>query len=177
MRGARCRRYTGQRGAALIEFVLVLPLVLLILFGIIDFGKAFNYWNDETHLANEAARYAVVNKNPFGTSSLEAGVKDDAESGELKHGCSGCSIRSPGVKVSFCFVRKLADGVTPDTSVGAPLRATVVANYHWLAYLVGQGLPLTSGMSASSTMRVEQPYNTADPSQNKYLRTGPVACS
>jgi hypothetical protein len=34
----------------------------------VDFGKAFNYWNDETHLANEAVRYAVVNKNPLGGS-------------------------------------------------------------------------------------------------------------
>src|SRR5438094_2766696 len=92
---ARPRLIEGERGAALIEFVLVLPLVLLILFGMIDFGKAFTYWNDETHLANEAARYAVVNKNPLGGPSLEAAVKDDA-TGELKNGCSGCSIPSPG---------------------------------------------------------------------------------
>jgi hypothetical protein len=177
IRGARRRLNARESGAALIEFVLVLPLVLLLLFGMIDFGKAFSYWNDETHLANEAARYAVVNKNPFGPGSLEAAVKDQAGSGELKNGCDGCSIRSPGVTISFCFVRKLSDGVTPDTTVGAPLRATVAADYHWLAYLVGQGLPLTSGMTATATMRVEQPYNTTDPSQNKYLQSGPVACS
>jgi hypothetical protein len=175
------RRYgMDQRGAALIEFILVLPLVLLILFGMIDFGKAFTYWNDETHLANEAARYAVVNKNPLGGASLEAAVKNDA-SGELKNGCSGCSIPSPGIDVSFCFVRPLADGVTPDTSVGAPLRATVRTTYHWLAYLVGQGLPLTSGLDASSTMRVEQPYTdspagSGNYSNNSYLKSGPVLC-
>jgi hypothetical protein len=171
-----------ERGAALIEFVLVLPLVLLLLFGMIDFGKAFSYWNDETHLANEAARYAVVNKNPIDPSvPLETAIKNDAGSGELKTGCDGCSIRSPGVKVSFCFVRKLSGGA-PDTSVGAPLRATVSADYHWLAYLVGQGLPLTSGMTATATMRIEQPYTDNPPgsgnySQNKYLQSGPVACS
>jgi TadE-like protein len=181
VRGVPCRSYTNQRGAALIEFVLVLPLVLLILFGMIDFGKAFSYWNDETHLANEAARYAVVNKNPLGGPSLEAAVKDDA-AGELKNGCDGCSIPSPGIDVSFCFVRPLADGVTPDTSVGAPLRATVTTTYHWLAYLVGQGLPLTSGLGASSTMRVEQPYTDTGPpgspdySHNAYLKSGPVLC-
>jgi len=179
VRGARCRRYTDQRGAALIEFVLVLPLVLLILFGMIDFGKAFSYWNDETHLANEAARYAVVNKNPLGGPSLEAAVKDDA-TGELKNGCDGCSIPTPGIDVSFCFVRPLADG-SPDTSVGAPLRATVTTTYHWLAYLVGQGVPLTTGLDASSTMRVEQPYTdspagSGDYSHNAYLQSGPVLC-
>ena len=53
-----------ERGVALIEFALVLPLLLVLLLGMIDAGKAFNYWNDETHLANEAARYAVVNSSP-----------------------------------------------------------------------------------------------------------------
>jgi hypothetical protein len=169
-----------ERGVALIEFVLVLPLVLLLLFGMIDFGKAFNYWNDETHLANEAARYAVVNKNPLGGSSLEAAVKNEADTGELKNGCNGCSIPHPGITVSFCFVNHDPGNPNPnapDTSVGAPLRATVTSTYHWLGYLVGQGLPLTSGLTATATMRVEQPYDTTTPSNNNYLQSGPVKCS
>jgi hypothetical protein len=175
VRGARCRRYTDQRGAALIEFVLVLPLVLLILFGIIDFGKAFNYWNEETHLANEAARYAVVNKPLIPGTPLEDAIKSETNSGELKNGCSGCSV-SPGIKVSFCFVNHdpgNPDPDAPDTSVGAPLRATVTATYHWLGYLIGQGLPLKTGLTATSTMRVEQPYDTTTPSNNNYLKSGP----
>src|SRR5262249_59900990 len=93
--GAERRMVRDERGAALIEFVLVLPLVLILLFGMVDFGKAFNYWNDETHLANEAVRYAVVNQNPLDPStSLENAVKNDADSGELRNGCSSCSIRS-----------------------------------------------------------------------------------
>src|SRR5207253_9556854 len=102
--GSRRRSPADERGVALIEFALVLPLLLLILFGMIDFGKAFNYWNDETHLANEAARYAVVNKNPLGSGSLEAAIKQDADSAELRDGCSGCSIGTPGIDVKFCFV-------------------------------------------------------------------------
>jgi hypothetical protein len=182
--GARYRLSGDERGAALIEFVLVLPLVLLLLFAMIDFGKAFSYWNDETHLANEAVRYAVVNRNPLGGASLEAGVKSDAESGELRNGCGGCSVRNPGISVSFCFVNHdpgNPDPSAPDTRVGAPLRATVTTSYHWLAYLVGQGLPLTSGLGASATMRVEQPYTdspagSGDYSNNAYLKSGPVLC-
>jgi Flp pilus assembly protein TadG len=177
--GARPRLNEGERGAALVEFVLVLPLVLLLLFGMIDFGKAFNYWNDETHLANEAVRYAVVNKNPLGGSSLEAAVKQDADSGELKNGCSGCSIATPGITVSFCFVDKDPSTGAPVTTVGAPLRATVSADYHWLAFLVGRGLPVKSGLTGSATMRIEQAYND-DPAHwadNAYLKGGPVPCS
>jgi TadE-like protein len=173
------RRLLGadERGVALVEFVLVLPLVLLLLFAMIDFGKAFNYWNDETHLANEAARYAVVNKNPLGGTSLEAAIKAEADSGELEHGCNGCSIRHPGITVSFCFPNGIAA-----THAGDPLRATVTTSYHWLAYIVGQGLPLTSGLTGTATMRIEQNYgpsptNPTDYSGNAYLKSGPVACS
>src|SRR5262245_24855578 len=177
--GAKRRMDVNERGAALVEVVLVLPLVLLLLFAMVDFGKAFNYWNDETHLANEAVRYAVVNRNPLGGADLETAVKQDADSAELKNGCSGCSIASPGITVSFCFV----NGTTSaDTAAGQPLRATVSADYHWLSYLVGQGLPLTSGLTGSATMRIEQAYK-ADPSNpaapysgNAYLKNGPVAC-
>ena len=45
----------------MIEFALVLPLLLLLLLGIVDFGTAFNYQNDEANLANQAIRYADVN--------------------------------------------------------------------------------------------------------------------
>ena len=90
----RRRSAADERGVALVEFALVLPLILLLLFGMIDFGKAFNYWNDETHLANEAARYAVVNRNPLpqpagftGTWDLENAIKQDADSAELRDGC------------------------------------------------------------------------------------------
>jgi hypothetical protein len=160
-----------ERGVALVEFALVLPLVLLLLFGMIDFGKAINYWNDETHLANEAARYAAVNSNPGGSGSLEDWIKQRADSGELKYG--GASIESPGVSVSFCFVNR--SGGAPVTTKGAPIRATVSATYHWLGYLVGKGLPTKQTIAATSTMRLEKDYPT-DPTQRAYLQGGAVAC-
>src|ERR687888_909114 len=65
------RRCRDERGVALTEMALVLPLLLLLLLGMIDFGKAINYWLDETHLANEGARWAAVGNWPGkGTISL-----------------------------------------------------------------------------------------------------------
>jgi hypothetical protein len=69
MSGVRFHRETktlvaDSRGTALVEMALVLPLLLLLLFGMIDFGKAFNEWIDETHLANEGARLAAVSYCP-----------------------------------------------------------------------------------------------------------------
>jgi len=58
------RRAADERGQALVEFVLLLPIFLMLVFGMIEFGRAFNYWIDMTHLANEGARYAAVNRWP-----------------------------------------------------------------------------------------------------------------
>jgi Flp pilus assembly protein TadG len=54
---------SSEDGAALVEFALILPILVVLLFGMLEFGKAFNYWIDETHLANEGARWAVVDKD------------------------------------------------------------------------------------------------------------------
>ena len=45
-----------DRGAAVVEFALLLPLLLLLLFGIIDFGRALNAQITITQAAREGAR-------------------------------------------------------------------------------------------------------------------------
>ena len=50
----------GEEGVAAVEFALLLPLIVLLLFGIIEFGLAFNTRIQATNAAREAARAAVV---------------------------------------------------------------------------------------------------------------------
>src|SRR5450759_1832055 len=69
-----------ESGVALVEFALILPVALLVFFGIAQFGLALNSANDETHLANEVARYATVNENPGGAVSLQTWAKKEADS-------------------------------------------------------------------------------------------------
>jgi Flp pilus assembly protein TadG len=47
-------------GAAAVEFALVVPFVLLLLFGVIDFGRAYNMQLSLTHAAREGARVAAL---------------------------------------------------------------------------------------------------------------------
>lgn len=54
----RLRR--DERGQALVEFALVLPILLLLVLGIIDFGRAWNLHQTITDAAREGARRAVV---------------------------------------------------------------------------------------------------------------------
>ncbi len=52
-----CKRV--RRGQTMVEFALILPLLLLLLFGIIEFGLIFHAWLTVENGARQAARYAV----------------------------------------------------------------------------------------------------------------------
>lgn len=49
-----------QRGAAAVEMALIMPILVMLLFGIFQFGIAFNNWIALTHAAREGARLASV---------------------------------------------------------------------------------------------------------------------
>ena len=50
----------GERGQSMVEFVLVLPIFLLLVFGIVDFGMGFHAWLTVTNSAREGARLGAV---------------------------------------------------------------------------------------------------------------------
>jgi Flp pilus assembly protein TadG len=54
------RSLSHERGAALVEMALVLPLLVFLLFGIIEASWAFAQQNDVRHGAREGARSAAV---------------------------------------------------------------------------------------------------------------------
>lgn len=54
------RRLSNERGTALLETALVLPMVLLISVSIFEFGRAYQTWQVLTNASREAARIAVL---------------------------------------------------------------------------------------------------------------------
>ena len=63
------RPQAGQRSQALIEFALVSPVLLLLLFGVIDLGRAIFFYDTVQHAATEGARVAVRASNQLPTNS------------------------------------------------------------------------------------------------------------
>jgi Flp pilus assembly protein TadG len=59
-RRPRCGGLGGERGAQLVEFALVLPLLLLVVLGILDFGLLFQRYEVLTNAAREGARVAIL---------------------------------------------------------------------------------------------------------------------
>lgn len=63
------RRRERDRGAVLVEFAIIMPLLFLIVFGIIEFGWGFAQYLDVRHGAREAARLAAVDYSSDGTTT------------------------------------------------------------------------------------------------------------
>ncbi len=129
-------------GVVLVELALLLPVLLLILFGIMSFGLAFNYWIDETHLTREAARYAAVDHNPGGGATLQESILGQADTAELEAGATVC-IEYP----------ENADGSGSVGQVGDPVKATMRYTHTFIPFL---GLAAKE-IVVSATMRLEAP--------------------
>jgi TadE-like protein len=151
-------RFRCERGTALVEFALIAPVLFLILFGMLDFGKAFNYWNVEQQMANEGARLAAVNSSgpwtcPDGSSagSLPDYIKCQAVTGELKNGGSFWLPNPAKVCVAP------APGASNPPAAGDPVRVTVSATYNWLPLIADKIGVTGTTITGAATMRLEAP--------------------
>ena len=165
---ARHRRGGGDRGQAFAEFTLILPIALVLIFGVIDIGKAISYWLDSGHLANIGARYAVVNGCPQSTppclatdpaypTNLLQSIKDSTETPQLKN------------SATFC----LRDVTSDAWQAGDHLRMTITSPYDFIPFL--DVASTTRTLTGRSAMRLEQNWATL-PTSNPY-GIGPAATS
>ena len=137
-------RLHEQHGTAMVEMALVMPILLLIVLGIVDFGRVMNYWNNVNQIASDGARFAAVNSNP-GTTSAPAfpdfrqWLRAQAETGELRDGvvAGGTPADCPDATNSTCsqsVTSKLNVCVDSPTgqplTVGNPIRIRVESSYN-----------------------------------------------
>ena len=141
----RCRKLNGERGAQIIEAALVLPLLLLVVLGILDFGVLFWRFESVTNAAREGARVAIL--PGYSTTDVENRVQQYLTDAGLA-GTPVTTVVAPvGVDVG---------GGTCITMTGATV------SYPHTYFLVGGvmgyfgGTSLTSrALNATSMMRYE----------------------
>jgi Flp pilus assembly protein TadG len=151
------RRFGREQGQALVEFALILPLVLLLLLGMVDFGRAMNYYNDMTQLAAEAARAAAVNHNPDGsvvtaplTQLIQTQTKAQASTAEIKNNpsfqvCLGVPSADP----------KSLDSTKVPATVGAPVMVTASMPFKLIPFIGDRLGFATITLTGKTTMRAE----------------------
>jgi Flp pilus assembly protein TadG len=145
-------RLRSERGQAITELAVVLPVLLLILLGILDFGRAVNDWNDETHVANLAARYAAVGSLPTsgncGTGALGA-TATLSQFVNCEVGIDSQQLQTKGgvspVTTSVCV---------PTNTQFQSVTVSISYPYTWIPYL---GITTSSPVAGSATQAIESP--------------------
>lgn len=122
-----------EKGQALVEMALVLPILIIIVFGIVEFGRIMNTYLIVTNAAREGARHGVV-----GGSDLN-----------IKNAVTNNAYTLDPAKITV--------SINPEgtRSRGTPLSVQVSYSLDIIAPVIGAitGNPYT--VTATSTMRVE----------------------
>lgn len=124
----------GESGASLVEFAIVLPFLLVLLLGIVEFGWALGQMNDIRHGAREAARLAAVDTGS--ATSMRTLV------------CSSMDLGS-GQTVTFTDSATGAAGEEAVVTVSLPVQSLTGAG------LIASLLP--SSLTSTVRTRLEQP--------------------
>ena len=149
MTKTRRQSWSSERGTAILETAMTLPLLLLVSVGIFEFGRAYQTWQVLTNAAREGARVAVLPGAVPGAA--EARVRAYMTNGQLPNAASA----TVAVTAS-----------TVDIGGGATAPASVVTVSYPFSFVVLQPVAnlLVSGSTvggdvtlvASSEMRNEQ---------------------
>jgi Flp pilus assembly protein TadG len=147
-------RLRQERGQSLVEFALVLPVLLLIILGIIDFGRYENYSNQESQMAAAGARLAAVAYDPPGSVTLQSYIVSQALGGL---GTAGGDVTTP---VQAYVYYPTSDPI-PLNAPGNAIRVCVAAIVTVPVNLLGVVPPLK--MVETATMRIEQALPASSP--------------
>jgi len=92
----RRRRLVARRGAVIVEFALVVPFLALIVFGVIDFSRAYGQMNALDSAIREGARYGSKWKN-YAIGDYRTAVKDKVQSYATTYGFNGLDLTKVSV--------------------------------------------------------------------------------
>jgi len=112
-----------------VEFALLLPLLLLIIFGIIDFGRALNAQITLTQAAREGARLASLNMPNVASRTQAAATGLSNVTVSVVSSCpvgSGTGLTNAVVKVSYTFSFITPVGAIGEMFGGASYGAPIV---------------------------------------------------
>jgi Flp pilus assembly protein TadG len=144
----RLLRKRGEKGANLVEFAILAPFLILLLFGIIEFAWVFATNLDVKHGAREGARITAVNTPDTGNVDLAAEI------------CSRMNMvgSDPATTITWA-----SDG-TP--AVGEGVIVTVSTPLSTLTGIMDWAFGSVPTLDSTVEMRIEQPPDWSDGTQN-----------
>jgi Flp pilus assembly protein TadG len=136
MKSTSAKRFRGDSGEALVEIALVLPILLVLSMGMLDFGRAFHAKSIVDAAAREGARVAVVTAPDVGV--VQTRVNDVLVAG----GITGAPLAT-------------VSAVGPDHMVTVQVTVTFQFVTPGVFSLIGASYGNTIPLTGKSTMRFE----------------------
>jgi Flp pilus assembly pilin Flp len=87
-----------DQGAAVVEFALVMPILALIVFGIIDFGRAFYTVNNIISAVREGSRYGAILSAPLSVTGQQE-IRERVRRASQPFG--GDTLRDDHIEIEF----------------------------------------------------------------------------
>jgi hypothetical protein len=134
----------------MVELALIMPVVMLVILGGIDFGRVFLGWVDLHQMARHAADFAAENPDAWSTVDPDAGAQAEylrqirAEAGGID-----CVVPSPLPAPSF------PSGPNGNDGLGVPVTVRVSCSFFLITPMIGAivGNPVTVSASAAFPIR------------------------
>jgi Flp pilus assembly protein TadG len=137
------KRLRSQKGAALLEAAITLPMIMLVCVGIFEFGRAYQTWQVLTNASREGARLAIL-EGPT-DSAVRTRVNDYLSGGGLSTLADGNIVIDRNVALGtatasrievnypfqFMMLNPIVRLVVPSSTTGAPITmqaATLMRN-------------------------------------------------
>ena len=123
------RNIRSERGAAIIETALAIPLLLLVGVGAVEFGRAYRTSRVLTNAAREGARVAAL---PNRATAVDAKVRQYLQTdGLISDATVGVNINGSEVTVSYPFqfvvLQPVAQLLVSGSMVDSPITVTATS--------------------------------------------------
>lgn len=156
--GSKTKRgIRGEHGAVAVEFAIILPILILLVFGIIDFGHAWYMKQLVSNASREGARYGTrATKSTAAANALDPSISNYILNTSAENGNKGgYGLKQQLPNENPAVPPPTGPGYT-DSSAGNDLYVTVTATKTW--WVVNNfvpGMGPTSTISSTTCMKVE----------------------
>jgi Flp pilus assembly protein TadG len=116
----RRARRTSEQGTVAIEFVLVAPILLVLVFGMVEFGRAYNAKVELTAAVREGARALALGSDDPVTATTDAAPGLDPTTLVVTTSSTPCTAGDPAtVTASYPFTLHIPFWGTPTVDLQA----------------------------------------------------------
>jgi Flp pilus assembly protein TadG len=139
------RHETAEEGQSLVEFALVIPIFLLLIFGLFDLGRAVYAYNAVQNAAREAVRVAIVDQSV------------DAITTEAQDHAVGLRLEASNITVSFLQPDTMTTPCNTPIAISCEVEILIDYRFEPATPIIGNLLGQID-MNAASRQPVERSY-------------------